>query len=47
MREKFCKDNWKQTDINVDSLWLIQERDKSGNTKMYTTAISFHKYRIS
>ena len=33
MREKFCKDNWKQTDINVDSLWLIQERDKSGKHK--------------
>ncbi len=24
------KDNWRQTDINVDSLWLINERDKSG-----------------
>jgi DNA modification methylase len=23
-------DNWKQTDVNVDSLWLINERDKSG-----------------
>jgi site-specific DNA-adenine methylase len=22
--------NWKKTDINVDSLWLIDERDKSG-----------------
>ena len=33
MRENFCKDNWKQTDINVDSLWLIQERDKSGKHK--------------
>lgn len=33
MRKSFCKDNWKQTDINVDSLWLIQERDKSGKHK--------------
>lgn len=24
------KDNWKETDLNVDSLWLIDERDKSG-----------------
>lgn len=23
-------DNWKELDINVDSLWLINERDKSG-----------------
>jgi len=23
-------DNWKESDINVDSLWLINERDKSG-----------------
>ena len=22
--------NWKELDINVDSLWLIGERDKSG-----------------
>lgn len=24
------KDNWKEQDINVDSLWIINERDKSG-----------------
>lgn len=24
------KENWKESDINVDSLWLIDERDKSG-----------------
>ena len=24
------KENWRQSDINVDSLWLINERDKSG-----------------
>ena len=24
------KDNWKETDLNVDSLWIIGERDKSG-----------------
>ena len=24
------KNNWKKTDINVDSLWVIPERDKSG-----------------
>ena len=33
MREDLNKDNWRQTDINVDSLWLIQERDKSGKHK--------------
>lgn len=33
MKEEINKDNWKQTDINVDSLWLIQERDKSGKHK--------------
>lgn len=27
------KDNWKQSDINVDSLWLIPEREKSGKHK--------------
>ena len=26
-------DNWKQLDIDVDSLWLINERDKSGKHK--------------
>ena len=25
--------NWKECDINTDSLWLIQERDKSGKHK--------------
>lgn len=25
-----AKDNWKETDLNVDSLWIIGERDKSG-----------------
>ena len=25
-----AKDNWKATDLNVDSLWIIGERDKSG-----------------
>lgn len=24
------KENWKESDVNVDSLWLINERDKSG-----------------
>ncbi len=24
------KENWKEEDINVDSLWIINERDKSG-----------------
>ena len=24
------RDNWKDTDINVDSLWILGERDKSG-----------------
>ncbi len=23
-------ENWKESDINTDSLWLINERDKSG-----------------
>ncbi len=25
--------NWKELDINTDSLWLIKERDKSGKHK--------------
>ncbi len=28
--EKTEKENWKETDLNVDSLWIINERDKSG-----------------
>lgn len=29
-------ENWKTTDINVDSLWIISERDKSGkHTNVY------------
>lgn len=28
--EKFTKDNWKETDLNVDSLWIINERAKGG-----------------
>lgn len=30
MDNGITKHNWKETDINVDSLWLINERDKSG-----------------
>ena len=30
MEMKINKDNWKMSDINVDSLWIIPERDKSG-----------------
>ena len=26
-------ENWKQTDINVDSLWIIPERAKGGKHK--------------
>ena len=26
-------DNWRELDINVESLWLINERDKSGKHK--------------
>ena len=25
--------NWKESDINTDSLWVINERDKSGKHK--------------
>lgn len=28
--KNITKENWKESDINVDSLWLIGERDKSG-----------------
>lgn len=28
--EQINKENWKETDLNVDSLWIINERDKSG-----------------
>jgi len=27
---KLNKENWKETDLNVDSLWIIPERDRSG-----------------
>lgn len=30
MQNGITKENWKQTDINVDSLWLINEREKAG-----------------
>ncbi|MBP5337811.1 MAG: class I SAM-dependent methyltransferase [Prevotella sp.] len=30
MNEFVSKDNWKDLDLNVDSLWMITERDKSG-----------------
>lgn len=33
MDGKVNKDNWRQADIDVDSLWLIAERDKSGKHK--------------
>jgi len=28
--ENVTKENWKEIDLNVDSLWIINERDKSG-----------------
>lgn len=28
--DKKTKENWKEADLNVDSLWIIGERDKSG-----------------
>lgn len=31
MENGITKENWKQTDINVDSLWLISERKKTEN----------------
>ncbi len=30
MMGQIDKDNWRDTDLNVDSLWVIDERDKSG-----------------
>lgn len=27
---QITKDNWKEADLNVDSLWIIEERDKKG-----------------
>lgn len=27
---EITKDNWKESDVNVDSLWIINERDKTG-----------------
>lgn len=27
------KENWKESDINVDSLWIIPERGKNGKHK--------------
>ena len=35
--------NWKELDINTDSLWIINQRDKSGNTKMFTMVILYLK----
>ncbi|MBP5229776.1 MAG: site-specific DNA-methyltransferase [Bacteroidales bacterium] len=33
---EFLKDNWRETDLNVDSLWIISERGKSGkHTNVY------------
>lgn len=29
----FNHDNWREIDLNVDSLWIINERDKSGKHK--------------
>ncbi len=28
--EKLMKENWKETDLNVDSLWVFDERGKGG-----------------
>lgn len=28
--DEITKENWKEADLNVDSLWIIGERDKSG-----------------
>lgn len=28
--DNITKDNWKEIDLNVDSLWIMEERDKSG-----------------
>lgn len=28
--DMISKDNWKEADLNVDSLWIIDERDKTG-----------------
>ncbi|MDD6252853.1 MAG: DNA methyltransferase [Candidatus Cryptobacteroides sp.] len=28
--DKITKENWREVDLNVDSLWVINERDKSG-----------------
>ena len=43
------KDNWKQIDLNVDSLWLIPERDRQGKHKNiyhnYSNAYECRKYR--
>lgn len=30
MEHAITKENWKQADINVDSLWLIKERKNRG-----------------
>ena len=38
------KDNWKQIDLNVDSLWLIPERERQGKHKNIYHAISFPNY---
>lgn len=36
MDNDITKDNWRDSDVNVDSLWLIDERDKSGkHTNVY------------
>lgn len=33
MEENINKENWKEIDINVDSLWLFSERDKTSKHK--------------
>ena len=39
--------NWKEFDIWTDSLWNIPERDKTGNTQIFITEISFRRYPIN
>lgn len=38
------KDNWKQIDLNVDSLWLIPKEIGKASTRISITAISFPNY---
>ena len=39
--------NWQELDINTDSLWIINQRDKTGKHKNVYHGILFLKFQIN